>query len=190
MKLISKKLEIKQKNVKLKNQYNQNFNIDHNKFINTSQINTFKNRAPIIDNRLYSSRNKNINNISDYQIPYNPSTGNNKNINYNVVITPYISNKTINIYSKNLSQINSSSNQRKVSPQSQFKKIIIFNHKSSNNINNITHKNNVPFNCNVNTRKLEFNESRNSNKKNAIKTSRTTSLNFDQNITYKRKFWE
>jgi hypothetical protein len=190
MKIISKRLEIKQKNEIFRNQYNQMFNIYHKKFINTSQINTVKNRAHIIDNGLYSPSNIKINDISDYQIPYNPSKGNNKNINYNFVITPYIANKTINIYSNNLSQINSSSSQQKIIPQNKLKKIIISKHNSSNNINKIIPKNSFPFNRNVNTMKIGFTDYKNSEKKNTKSIFRNVNSYFEQNITYKRKFWK
>jgi hypothetical protein len=205
IKIINKRLEIKKKNILLRNQYNQMLNIYNKNFINTSQINTAKSRGliidsgfyspsnikinPIIDNGLYSPSNIKINDISNNQTPNNISTKNNKSINYNFLITPYIANKTINIYSNNASQINSSSSTQKIKPQNQIKKIIISKHNSSNNTNKIAPKNNFPFNRNENNMNFELNKYRNSALKNAKPILGNASSYFEQNICYKRKYW-
>ena len=205
MKIISKRLEIKKKNILLRNQYNQMFNIYNKNFINTSQINTAKSRGltidsgfyspsnikinPIIDNGLYSPSNIKINDISNNQTPNNISTKNNKSINYNFLITPYIANKTINIYSNNANQINSSSSTQKIKPQNQIKKILISKHNSSNNTNKISPKNRFPFNRNENNMNFDFNKYRNSALKNTQPILGNASSYFEQNICYKRKYW-
>jgi len=211
--MINKRFEIKRRNIILRNQYNNLFNIDESNGVrhqtsfglecdniynkryinnNTTQINTTKIKVPIINNRLYSptNLNHNYNDISDNQIPYNPSTSKNKSINYNFLITPYIANKTINIYSNNSNKINSNSNKKFISPQNQIKKILLVNHNSSNNIKRIAPKNNIPFNRNANNMNFGLNIYMNSEKK--FKQPKLVSGNtyFEQNINYKRKFYK
>ena len=211
--MINKRFEIKRKNIILRNQYHNLFNFDESNGVrhqtsfglecdniynkryinnNTTQINTTKIKVPIINNRLYSptNLNHNYNDISDSQIPYNPSTSKNKSINYNFLITPYIANKTINIYSNNSNKINSNSNKKFISPQNQIKKILLVNHNSSNNIKRIAPKNNIPFNRNANNMNFGLNIYMNSEKK--FKQPKLVSGNtyFEQNINYKRKFYK
>ena len=184
--IINKRLEKKKNNIIIRNQYNHMFNNNNKKFINTA-----KSTMPIIDNGIYSSSGIQISDISGNQNSFNPSTGNNKkSINYNFVINPFIANKTINIYSNNSSQVNSSSKQQKTMPKTQKKKIIMSKHNSSNNMNKIFPKNSFPFNRNANNMYFEITDYKNSEKKNSRPILGKTNSYFENNITYKRKFGE
>ena len=188
MNIINKKFEIQKNRVILRNQYNNKININNKKYINTVQINSAKNKSSIIGNGHYSSSNKNSNDIADYQIPYNPSIRNNKNINYNFLITPFIANKTINLYSNNSNQINSGSSQQKTMPQNLFKKVAISQTNSSNNLNKISPIKSVPLNRNVNNMNFGFNNCNNFEKINKKSHLKNTNSYFENNITYKRKY--
>ena len=186
LQIINKKLEIKKNNIILRNRYNNMLNNYHTKFINTA-----KNRIPIIDNGNITPSNIQISGISGNQNSFNPSTGNSqKSINYNFVINPYIANKTINIYSNNSSQVNSSSKQQKIMPQNKIKKIIMSKHNSSNNMNKISPKNSFPFNRNASNMYFEITDYKNIEKKNNRPNLGNTNFHFENNITYKRKFGE
>ena len=191
MKMINKRLEMKKNNLILRNQYNQIFNNSNKKYINTFQINTDKNKSSIIDSGLYSPNQINSYNNSDKKNTYNISVGNNNSsINYNFVITPYIANKTINIFSNNSNHLKNSPSQQKIKPQNHLKRVLNSKPNSSNNINKIRQKNSFPFNRNKNNMNYGFSDFMISEKKNKQPNLGNTNSYLESSINYRRKFWK